>query len=185
MNHHHRDREDHASMSKFHETRDWSLAEKLAHHSVPANENGCVLWAAQKGTGGYGYLKWKGRSRTVHRLAWESANGPILNGMHVCHKCDVRTCINIDHLFLGTNADNVADKMRKGRQAKGEKLVAARSAFQVCRKGENNGRSKLTDEQVYEIRAMSGMQRDIAIRYGVRRNLVGLIKRRKIWRHLP
>ncbi len=51
----------------------------------------------------------------MHRLVWELKHGPIPNGLTVCHRCDVRTCINVDHLFLGTNADNVADMVAKKR----------------------------------------------------------------------
>lgn len=158
-------------MSKFHETRGWSLSEKLAHYSARPNECGCTLWTAPTGAGGYGYLRWKGRRCTAHRLAWEAANGPIPGGMHVLHKCDVRACINPDHLFLGTSAENVADMVRKSRQAGPE--------------GESNRGAKLTESQVYEIRAMPGRQRDIGARYGVNREIIGLIKRRKVWRHLP
>ena len=56
-----------------------------------------------------------------HRLVWAHHNGPITDGLHVLHKCDNIKCVNIDHLFVGTNQDNVDDKVSKGRQSRGEK----------------------------------------------------------------
>jgi hypothetical protein len=56
-----------------------------------------------------------GKDVTVHRLVWEEANGPIPDGLHVLHRCDVPACCNIDHLFLGTPADNLRDQIAKGR----------------------------------------------------------------------
>jgi hypothetical protein len=57
-----------------------------------------------------------GKLLYVHRVAWAVVNGPILDGLQVLHKCDNPPCINVEHLFLGTNADNVRDKVSKGRQ---------------------------------------------------------------------
>lgn len=92
--------------------------------------------------------------------------------MCVLHVCDVRNCTNPAHLFLGTNADNVIDRNTKGRQAH--------------QRGTENGNAKLTDEQVREIRALRGIERqiDIAVRFGIANGLVSDIQTRKRWKHV-
>jgi hypothetical protein len=94
-------------------------------------------------------------------------NGPIPEGLFVCHRCDTPACINPDHLFLGTNAQNTADRHAKGRSAAGE----------------SNGRAKLTAEQVDGIRALRGMPLSaIARRFGMSQRAVGAILRGVNWR---
>jgi hypothetical protein len=145
------------------------LAERLKRHSRP-HESGCRLWTAAKKQFGHGRLMWAGKVRSAHRLAWEVENGPIPKGMFVCHKCDVPACVNPDHLFLGTAADNARDRAAKGR---GHKL-----------RGRLIGGAKLTDAQVIAIRADSRFQREIAVDYGVSVSLIGQIKQRLVWRHI-
>lgn len=83
-------------------------------------ENGCWLWTASRNLKGYGTFKSYDQGKVVkaHRHAYVLFIGPITNGLHVCHRCDNPSCVNPGHLFLGTNADNVADKISKNRQAK-------------------------------------------------------------------
>jgi hypothetical protein len=88
------------------------------------------------------------------------AHGPISDGMFVCHRCDNPPCVNPSHLFLGTPADNVHDRDLKGRQAR--------------QRGQANGRARLTDDDVREIRRLAGsmLQREIGARFGVSQSYV-------------
>ena len=94
--------------------------EFLKKRSVVDAANGCWLFQLKaRSNKGYAQITVEGnKTRAVHRVAWAAAHGPIPAGMHVLHRCDVRHCCNPDHLFLGTNADNVADKVAKGRQSR-------------------------------------------------------------------
>lgn len=93
------------------------LLARMARRSV-AVESGCLLWIGSKHRDGYGFISAKrGGAELVHRVAWRLAHGPIPAGLYVCHKCDVPACFNVEHLFLGTQSDNMIDMVRKGRWA--------------------------------------------------------------------
>ena len=77
--------------------------------------NGCLEWTGAH-SHGYGVLTAGGKNIYTHRLAWQIVNGPIPKGMFICHTCDNPPCCDPEHLWLGTNADNTADKVAKGRQ---------------------------------------------------------------------
>lgn len=76
---------------------------------------GCWLWQGRKNAKGYGQIYRKGKDRLVHRVMFESVNGPLLSGQLVCHRCDVPGCANPNHLFAGSYTDNNRDSVNKGR----------------------------------------------------------------------
>jgi hypothetical protein len=131
--------------------------------------NGCLLWTGGFNAKGYGmtnvFRDGRWRATSTHRRAWELVNGPIPKGMCVCHKCDTPACCNVDHLFLGTNRDNMADMRAKCRQTKGSQKAI----------------SKLTEAQVLAIRADTRTHRTIAKDYGVSSPTITCIKTRKAW----
>ncbi|KKN92372.1 hypothetical protein LCGC14_0208630 [marine sediment metagenome] len=83
------------------------------------DSNNCWLWQGATYLDGYGKINVKGKTKSVHRVAWKLANGPIPEGMCVCHHCDTPSCVNLKHLFLGTTTDNMRDMVSKGRQVNG------------------------------------------------------------------
>lgn len=82
---------------------------------VTKDSNGCWLWGGAITKYGYGHVGYKHKIWRAHRLAYELVNGPISPGKVVCHSCDVKRCINPDHLWVGTQADNVHDYLEKQR----------------------------------------------------------------------
>lgn len=146
------------------------IAVRLAEHTRIDEATGCHLWEGYRVADGYGHLKIRGVAQRVHRIAWEIAYGPIPTTLSVCHKCDVRNCINPEHLFLGTQADNYADMVSKGRR---------RVPF-----GEKHWSAQIGEDSVRAIRADTRTQQAIADNYGLSRSLIGLIKQRKRWAHV-
>ena len=77
--------------------------------------NGCLMWKRSTMAGGYGQSTYGGNKCNAHRVTWFKLYGVLPNHIHVLHKCDNPGCINPDHLWIGTNYDNVQDRKRKGR----------------------------------------------------------------------
>lgn len=154
-----------------------SFEKHLQHYwdrVVKCGPGECWPWTGAKNWKGYGFFRWDGKNQNAHRVAWILANGPIPDGIHCLHKCDNRECQNPAHLFLGTNLDNIADKMAKGRH---------RGA-----RGERSGSAKLTSEHVYQIldRAAAGEKyASIAKDFGVYEGHISMIVTRRTWKHLP
>ena len=113
----------------------------------------------------------------AHRVAWELERGHIPAGAVLCHKCDVPRCVNVAHLFLGTQQDNVRDMLAKRRSSKGKSFAG--------RRGENHGMAKLTWQQADEIRAAHAAggvtHRELAARFWVERSTVSYVIRGNHW----
>lgn len=136
-----------------------------------AVSDGCWLWLGAVTSGGYGRVGYKNRHFQAHRVAYVLAHGAIPPGLNVCHVCDVRRCVRREHLFLGTQADNVADMVRKGRNQRDAGDVAHHR--------------KLTNRQVNEIRRRYAdgrvTQHALAEEYGVHQTNISLIIRGHSW----
>ncbi len=129
---------------------------------------GCWTWTAYRNKKGYGRFALGRKSRGAHRVSWLLSFGPVPYGLCVLHSCDNTSCVNPAHLFLGTNADNVADMVSKGRNARGE----------------SHASSKLTEDDVRNILLSDTHAVELAAKYGVKKSCIYLVRRRINWRHL-
>lgn len=151
-----------------------TLKERLEKNTMPIPFSGCLIWTGSTHTNGYGAISFNGQQTSTHRAVWTEANGEIPEGMCVLHRCDTPPCVNIDHLFMGTMADNMDDKSKKGRVRNGNPV------------GEENAAAKLSAKSVLEIRALRGLmtQREISVKYNVGKSIVSAIMVRKVWKHI-
>ena len=139
--------------------RFWSKVQKT---------DSCWNWTAQCGRSGYGQFRFNDYPHQAHRVAWILSYGPIPPEKFVCHRCDNRKCVNPEHLFLGTCADNLADMAAKGRSTRGTKSASA----------------KLTEQDVRDIRnyyQAGQSQRQIAAQFGVSSHAIYSILAGKTW----
>ena len=136
--------------------------------------NDCIEWQGYKSRQGYGRTTHNGESWRIHRLVWTKAYGEIPAGMSICHSCDNPACVNIQHLWLGSDADNVHDRDRKGRQ--------------YTPRGSSNGSSVLNETKVLEIRRMRTETAlscpKLAQVFGVNKTTIQRIINRKRWQHI-
>jgi hypothetical protein len=139
---------------------------------TPEPMSGCWLWEEHTDKYGYGQLRYNGRQYAAHRLSWILHRGDIPSGQCVLHRCDTPTCVNPNHLFLGTHLDNARDREWKGRGNQSE------------RAGERNSQAKLTETDVKAIRLDTRTYAIIAKDYGISPTQVGNIRRKTRWRHL-
>ena len=130
--------------------------------------SGCHEWAGKPDSWGYGRITINGGTYLAHRVSYEINVGEISSGKVICHSCDNPICVNPNHLFQGTHADNVSDRVKKNRSARGT----------------NNGRAKLTPEHVKEIRIDASSSYNISKRYNVDPKLIRLIKKQIIWKNI-
>lgn len=136
-----------------------------SHHA-----SGCLIWTGTIGAGGYGSIRVGGKNAKAHRASWMAHRGEIPKGIMVLHKCDTPACINPDHLFLGTQRDNMHDALAKGRNAD--------------TRGTKNGRAKLTESQIADIRQSKETTVAAAAKYNVSASLISQIRRGQCWRHV-
>jgi hypothetical protein len=150
--------------------RFWSKAEIAG--------SGCILWVAAKNSNGYGRFRLGDKVIDSHRVAFMLTYGEIPKGMLVCHTCDVRLCVNPEHLWLGTYSDNLVDALQKGR-----KFIPLERSF-----GEKHHASKLTTEQVLEIRRRhkeTGIGwRRLSREYGLNGKTITHVLNRDTWKHI-
>ena len=145
----------------------WAKVDKRGHDA-------CWPYLGAKFHYGHGAIYAWGKQDRAHRVSWILANGPIPDGLNVLHKCDNPPCVNPAHLFLGTDADNIRDMNAKGRDR--------------TLRGDEDPKSKLTEEQVKQIRQLYKpyvvSQHALAVRFGVSRGAIEAIVHGENWRHV-
>lgn len=149
-------------MISDHAERFWSKADKSGD---------CWIWQGRLTTSGYGQFKADRKNWISSRVAYELTNGAIPPGLCVCHRCDNPLCVRPDHLWAGTNAENMDDLRRKGRAARGER----------------NSSAKLTEPEVVEIKRLisEGVgQRILGERFGVGTSTIAHIATNRTWAHV-
>lgn len=144
----------------------------------PELNTGCWLWSGAPGAGGYGTSKYAGRNQKAHRVSWALHHGEMPPPeVKVCHGCDTPACVNPAHLWLGSQQDNIADMVAKGR-----------NRAPTVRLGTKNPTSVLDEEQVWAIRQMLRLSmfgvNEIARGYGVSPMTISRISNWQTWPHV-
>ena len=146
------------------------LIARMKKYSTEPDENGCIHFTGAKRSG-YGVIRAGKKMTGAHRLSYTLHKGEIPEGMFVCHACDIKSCINPDHLFLGTHTDNMRDMHSKGRW-KSKAKNADRTPYKL---NIDQAREILNDPRTYNA---------IAADYGITRFTVSNIKNRHTWKQL-
>ena len=155
----------------FQRVTDEDLQKARLLNKCRMSDIGCWIWTGPTNGKGYGVFYTGNKERYAHRISYELHKGPIPDGLHVLHACDTPACVNPAHLRAGTQKENAIDRESRGR----------RSNF----RGEIVGTSKLTEAQVREIKASSGVsQKILAERYGVKPTHIWRIRTGKSWAHV-
>lgn len=164
---------------KLAEERFWKFTD-------PPGDDDHWLWNGYRTRKGYGTFSISGRSVGAHRVSYEIHNGPIPDGMCVCHICDIPPCVNPAHLFLGSLQDNIADRHAKGRDAKGERHFTRTRPGAIVR-GSTKRNAKLNEGLAVQIRhryASGGVgMRALAREYDVSFTAIRLLISGKTWGH--
>ena len=151
------------------------LSERFWEKVAVGDESDCWLWTAFRNRKGYGMIGSGAGHILAHRASWEIHHGPVPPGGVVCHRCDTPPCVNPSHLFVGTQRDNIADMVAKGRQ-RGDH-----------RPGSACPTATLTESQAAEVkrRALAGeKQRALAAEFSIKQATVSNIKTGRTWGHL-
>lgn len=153
----------------------------------------CWIWTGCVRPNGYGLSLFEGKNQGTHRIAWQIVNGVIPAGMLICHHCDVRLCCRPDHLFLGTQKENMQDCKTKGRFVQnplprfyGDSNVS-RQHPELLPHGEAHHSAKLTESGVQAIRfrhTQGTSMGKLAREYGVSVQTVSRVIHRTLWRHI-
>ncbi len=144
---------------------------------INIDQNGCWNWVGAHDLKGYGQVKIRRLHKTVllaHRISYQHYIGDISKNMYICHKCDNPQCVNPEHLFVGTHQDNMDDMISKGRYKHPNV------------KGTKNPKSKLTEQDVYQIIKLLPIytNKDIGNKFNVSHSTISCIRRGKVWTHI-
>lgn len=123
--------------------------DRLLKHIEYDPNGGCWLWSGGVSQSGYGCFWLDGRQTGAHRTSFELHKGPIPNGLFVCHKCDVRACVNPDHLWVGTGSENMRDARDKGRTYKVPRHL--QTGTKTPSRGSLHGRAKISEAEAFEV----------------------------------